>query len=45
MSLGQWGAICTAHAKANGGNKVEAPSDDEFDQAVLLAREITDGAG
>ena len=42
MSLGQWVAIAETHAKANGDNKPEAPSDDEFEAAIIRAREITD---
>jgi hypothetical protein len=43
MSLGQWVAIANTHTKANGGNKPEAPTDEEFEAAIIRAREITDG--
>lgn len=41
LSLGQWAAICRGWAKAHGQAKAEAPSEAEFDAAVLAAR----GAG
>ena len=44
MSLGQWIAIVGAHEKAHGGNKPEAPTDEEFETAIIRAREITNGS-
>lgn len=38
MSLGEWIAISTGWAKAHGSNKVSAPTEDEFDRAVMSAR-------
>lgn len=40
LSLGQWSAICRQRAKANGDNKPGAPTEDEFDAAVMAARGV-----
>lgn len=40
LSLGQWSAICRQRAKALGDNKPDAPSEDEFDAAVMAARSV-----
>jgi hypothetical protein len=40
LSLGEWTAICRAWNRAHGGAKAEAPSDDEFEAAVLAARGV-----
>lgn len=40
LSLGEWIAIVTGWQRAHGGSTVAAPSDDEFDQAVMAARSI-----
>jgi hypothetical protein len=41
ISLGQWSAICRQRAKANGDNKPGAPTEDEFDAAVMAARGVS----
>ncbi len=38
LSLGEWTAICRHWAEAHGDGKPEAPTDDEFDRAVMQAR-------
>ena len=38
LSLGQWAAVCRYRAKADGDAKPEAPTEDEFDAAVMAAR-------
>lgn len=40
LSLGQWAAICRGWAKAHGEAKVDPPSEDEFDAAVMRARGV-----
>lgn len=40
LSLGQWVAVCRIWNKAQGGGQSAAPSDDEFEKAVLAARGI-----
>lgn len=40
MSLGQYAAIARGWAKAHGQAKLSAPSEDEFDAAVMRARGI-----
>ncbi len=40
MSLGQYAAIAHGWAKAHGQAKLSAPSEDEFDAAVMRARGI-----
>lgn len=40
LSLGQWSAICRAWNKAHGESKAEAPSEAEFDAAVMRARGV-----
>lgn len=39
LSLGQWSAIVRAWNAANGG-KADAPSEDDFETAVLAARGV-----
>lgn len=42
LSLGQWSAICHVWNKAHQEkSETEAPSDDEFEQAVLAARGVS----
>lgn len=41
LSLGEWAAICRQWNKAHGESKPDAPSDDEFDRAVLAARGVS----
>jgi len=38
LSLGQWAAICRHRTKANSEAKPDAPTEDEFDAAVMAAR-------
>lgn len=38
LSLGEWAAICRGWNKAHGQSTVDAPSDAEFEAAVLAAR-------
>lgn len=38
LSLGQWSAICRQWDKAHGDSKPDAPSEDEFEAAVMAAR-------
>lgn len=38
LSLGEWAAICRGWNKAHGQNTVSAPSEEEFDRAVMAAR-------
>ena len=40
LSLGEWAAILAAWNRAHGDGKPDAPSDDEFDRAVLAARGV-----
>jgi hypothetical protein len=40
LSLGQWSAIVRAWNKSHNGNKPIAPTDDEFDLAVMRARGV-----
>lgn len=41
LSLGQWLAVVQGWNKAHSGKEtVSAPSDDEFEQAILAARSI-----
>ncbi len=40
LSLGQWMAIQRAWQKANSASKVDAPSEDEFEAAVMEARGV-----
>lgn len=40
LSLGQWVAICQGWARAHGKSRVKAPTEDEFDKAVMKARGI-----
>lgn len=40
LSLGQWTTICRARAKTYGESKPDAPSEDEFDAAVMAARGV-----
>lgn len=40
LSIGEWGAICRAWRKAHGGNKPAAPTENEFDDAVMRARGV-----
>ncbi len=40
LSLGEYAAICRQWAKAHGDGKPSAPSEDEFDAAVMAARGI-----
>lgn len=39
MSLGEWIAICAGWDKAHGKGSEAPPSEDEFDAAVMAARE------
>jgi len=41
LSLGEWSAILRAWNRAHGDGKPEAPSDDEFDRAVMAARGVS----
>jgi len=44
LSLGQWTAICRHWARAHAdGTKVEPPSREEFEAAVLASRGVIDG--
>jgi hypothetical protein len=38
LSLGEWAAVCRGWRKAHGDNKPTAPTEDEFEQAVMRAR-------
>lgn len=40
LSLGEWGAIVRHWNKAHGKSRVDPPTDDEFDAAVLAARGV-----
>jgi hypothetical protein len=40
LSIGEWAAICRAWRKSHGDNKPEAPTEDEFDAAIMRARGI-----
>lgn len=40
LSLGQWAAICRAWNRAHGQSRTEAPSEDEFDLAVMRVRGV-----
>jgi len=41
LSLGEWSAIRSRGTRAQGEGKPEAPSDDEFDRAVMAARGVS----
>lgn len=40
LSLGEYAAICRQWAEAHGDGKQDAPSEDEFDAAVMAARGV-----
>lgn len=40
LSIGEWAAICRAWQKSHGNNKPTAPTEDEFDLAVMKARGV-----
>lgn len=41
LSLGEWSAVVKAWNRAHGDGKPDAPSDDEFDRAVMAARGVS----